>query len=155
MEFDSSVRMKPRCEFKVESDLELEAFVGEVWKVASKKSSNVGDAGCGELWLDRSTLLCTRYISVTSTPEDGGFGVSIKSGFRQSRVLDALTCILGLLIFWCVGHSLTPNSSLWYVCVESFAGAVLMTLCIVFRIGFSDREINILKSDIQSLGKSL
>lgn len=155
MEFDSSVRMKPRCEFKVESDLELEAFVGEVWKIASEKSSNVGDAGGGELWLDRSTLMCTRYISVTTAPAEGGFQVSIKSGFKQSRILDALTCILGLLIFWCIGHTLTPGASLWYLCVGCFCAAALGALFLGFCVGCTDREINILKSDILNLGKSL
>ena len=123
MEFDTHIPLLKRFEERVRSSAPFEQVHKGAWEILGKESSNLADAGGGEIWADFSTRLLSRYIVCTLVrdEENGEYIVRLRAGRRPSYVGDILICVLFILGLWSLSKLLVPSPPMFYT--------ILMLVC--------------------------
>lgn len=79
-EFDTTVRRILRHELTLESPLAYEAFLQRLGERLAGEARQIGDGGNGELWLDVSTPLQTRYLVCQVLRQEAESGEAAEAG---------------------------------------------------------------------------
>jgi len=116
MEFDTSIKLKQLSSADISSPYGKEEFTEKVWNILSKYSSEIGEGGSGQFWLDYSTTMSTRHMVVdVDEKEPNLYHVTIRSGSRASRITDVCIVVLVLLAFWFLSKMFVPAAPWYYI----------------------------------------
>ena len=120
-EFDTSVSFRTERKFTLGTDADRDVIIKEICNddFLRKVGAKVwGDAGNGEVWLDCSDALRTRYLKVVV---DENAQITVSSAFSMSRLCEVLFAGLILLFVWGLSKGFSPAAGKtgWLVLSEA------------------------------------
>ena len=128
-EFDTSVNFRTERKFTLGTDAGRDVIIKEICNddFLRKVGAKVwGDAGNGEVWLDCSDALRTRYLKVVV---DENAQITVSSAFSMSRLCEVFFAGLILLFVWGLSKGFSPAAGKtgWLVLSEaSFLAAAAL-----------------------------
>lgn len=148
MEFDTTIGLKEISRETITSDKDFDSFVRSIWDAASSEAHHVAEAGNGELWLDYSDLLRTKYLVVNVEESENGYSVRFRGGSKPGLAADVviMLCILGL--FWMAGKVLVPSPKIICILASVLFLAVAGSLYFYCGKAFGKKESAMLIKNI-------